>query len=224
MRIIKPSALNTATQRFLYLLPVEANNDALFGDPIAEALALDIANTYNMIVVNPAFSILPWYGDNPAQATVRQEGYLLNDIIPGVEALYPGHNTRLLCGFSKSGVGALSLILRNQASFAAAAIWDAPVNDAIYNVRPGMAEVFNTQANYDGYAIPTILPTYAASFTVLNRIYLAGYKNYQADLLVCHNSMTALGMLHTWVDVLRTSHLWSSGWLPGAVTFLNGFS
>ena len=62
--------------------------------------------------------------------SLHQEKYLLEDVLPLVEGSYPvetGPDGRLLVGFSKSGWGAWSLLLRHPGVFGKAAAWDAPL-------------------------------------------------------------------------------------------------
>ena len=78
----------------------------------------------------PTFSHLPWYADHPTDPDIRQESYLLEVVIPFIEANYPARadrRGRLLLGFSKSGWGAYSLLLRHPDVFGKAAAWDAPL-------------------------------------------------------------------------------------------------
>jgi hypothetical protein len=85
-------------------------------------------------IATPAFSTTPWFGDNPASSggpRVRQESYLTEVICPyllgGAHGLPIARNATVsLLGFSKSGWGSFSLLLRNEKTFARAALWDAP--------------------------------------------------------------------------------------------------
>jgi hypothetical protein len=80
--------------------------------------------------VAPTFSHLPWYADHPTDKEIRQETYLLRVVLPLVERTYPVQSQlegRLLIGFSKSGFGAWTLLLRHPEVFGRAAAWDAPL-------------------------------------------------------------------------------------------------
>lgn len=230
LRVIVPATPAAGPRKFLYLLPVESFNSSAFGDPITQAVALNLAGVYGMHVVVPAFSMLPWYGDHPSFPYVRQEGFLIDVIIPGIEALYPatgshpGAAKRLLCGFSKSGMGALTLILRHPTVFDAAAAWDGTCNQTVFNAQTGMSAVFATQGNFDAYALPTIMAAAAAPFTAgSTRLWLGGYSSqatWRDDMTACHLAMDANAVIHSWNDGPQRAHSWGSGWLADAAAFL----
>ena len=60
-------------------------------------------------IAAPSFSHLPWFADHPTNAKIAQESYLLQDILPRLSGRI------LLLGFSKSGNGAVTLLLRADA-------------------------------------------------------------------------------------------------------------
>ncbi|MDR3706982.1 MAG: alpha/beta hydrolase-fold protein [Capsulimonadaceae bacterium] len=148
LRIIEPSCGIDAATRFLYVLPVQPGTPLsmgsrwtmAYGDGIAAMRALDVANIYNVLVVEPGFNAVdftsndpasgpaPWYGDSPSNPQIRQESYIVRDIVPTVDAMYPSASrVRMLIGYSKSGWGAINLLLRHPDLFASAAAWDAPL-------------------------------------------------------------------------------------------------
>lgn len=230
LRVLLPKSLGSGQRRFLFVLPVEAGTQSVYGDPVATLQASGQMDALQLILVVPAFTLTPWYADHPTDPTIRQESYLVEDLVPALDALFPetsanpGPPRRLLLGFSKSGLGALSLILRHQALFDAAAMWDAPLNQTTLSSLPGMVAVFGTQSNYDSYAIPKVLPLHAADFNGAARLWLGGYSSQAAwrnDMTAAHASMTTLGMAHAWVDGPQRAHRWDSGWLGEAVTFLH---
>jgi hypothetical protein len=231
LRILLPASLGPGQRRFLYVLPVEAGTQAVYGDPVAVTQALGVLDALHLILVVPSFSQLPWYADHPTDPTLRQESYLVDDLVPAVEALVPetaqnpGPPRRLLLGFSKSGTGSLSLILRHPATFDAIAAWDAPLYKTQLSDLPGATPIFGTQANYDTYALPTALPAHAADYQgPTARLWLGGYSSQTAwrdDMIAAHAAMAALGMVHAWADGPQRPHRWDSGWLGDAVAFLD---
>lgn len=230
LRVLLPATMGQGQRRFLYMLPVEPGTDAVYGDPIDTARALGVLDALHIILVVPAFSITPWYADHPSDPMIRQESYLVEDIVPAVEELFPetptnlGPPRRLLLGFSKSGMGAISLIFRHSSMFDAAAAWDAPLNQATLSGLPGMATVFGTQANYDTYAIPSAIPQHTAEHQGMARLWLGGYSSQVAwrnDETAAHNAMAALGMAHAWEDGPQRVHRWDSGWVGTAIAFLD---
>ena len=102
---------------------------------------------------------MPWYADHPSDPEVRQESYFLKVVVPFVEQRVPGpadRDGRLLVGFSKSGWGAYSLLLRHPDHFGKAAAWDAPLMEQ-RPARFGMGPIFGTQENFEQYRITTLL-------------------------------------------------------------------
>jgi hypothetical protein len=214
-----------APLRVLYVLPVEAGLGNRYGDGLAEVRKLGLHNRYRLICVEPAFSALPWYADHPTDPNCRQESYFIQDVLPFVERTFnvPGDpNCRLLVGFSKSGWGAWSLLLRHPDIFARAAAWDAPLVETSPN-KYGMKDIFATQDNFEKYRITALL---AAAAKRLNgraaRLALHGYGGFRAQHQAAHDLMAKLQIPHDYRDGPQRKHHWSSGWLEDAVEFLAG--
>lgn len=113
----------------LYVLPVETFDGQAWGDALGQIREHDLHNRHQLICVTPTFSHTPWYADHPTDPRIRQESHFLNVVLPFVDRTYPVNPdpaSRLLLGFSKSGWGAFSLLLRHPQSFGKAAAWDAP--------------------------------------------------------------------------------------------------
>ncbi len=111
----------------LFVLPVEAAGEFYYGDGLALARALDLANRYGVIVAAPTFDTLPWYGSHVADPRIRHDAHLVHAVLPTLDACFPTTTARYLLGFSKSGFGAVSLLARFPDVFTAAASWDAPL-------------------------------------------------------------------------------------------------
>ena len=88
----------------VYILPVNEGIKTTYGHPLSEARKNNLQNKYQCIVVCPAFTILPWYGNNPNKPTVRQNQYLMDVVLPIIDKEYPtiaDSTGRYLIGFSK---------------------------------------------------------------------------------------------------------------------------
>src|SRR5581483_7601408 len=127
LRVLLPDKMDKGrTYPVIYVLPVEAGVESRYGDGLVEVKKLDLHNKLGVIFVMPTFSHLPWYADHPTRPGIRQETYFLRAVLPFVERTYPvrpGAAGRLLLGFSKSGWGAWSLLLRHPDLFGRAAAW-----------------------------------------------------------------------------------------------------
>ncbi len=206
----------------LYVLPVEAGEGKRWGDALAEVLQHDLHNRHQLICVYPTFSHLPWYADHPHDVQIRQETYLLTAVLPFVEKTYParaGRSGRLLVGFSKSGWGAFSLLLRHPDVFSRAAAWDAPLMQARPD-RFGMGPIFGTPENFAHYQITKLLRCRADDFRGEPRLIHLGYDNFRDHHLSLEALLREERIAHIFRDGPHRRHAWESGWLPEAVELL----
>ena len=132
LRILQPS--NPApgvAHNFLYVLPVAPGDDG--GLEVIQSLNLQ--NQYNLTVIEPSFSINPWYADNPLDPNLQEDTFMAMDLQPWVKANLSttGTEQHWLIGFSKSGIGAQTLILRHPDKFTLAASWDFPADMSAYD-------------------------------------------------------------------------------------------
>jgi hypothetical protein len=223
IRVLLPDRIS-ARQRYpvVYVLPVEPGRAARYGDGLLSVKANDFQNQYQAIFVEPTFAQVPWFADHPTKPLVRQETYFLQVIVPFIDRTYPTlaeTKGRLLLGFSKSGWGAWSLLLRHPELFSRAAAWDAP----LYKVRPDqfkMDQVFGTQANFEQYEIAKLLPLRAKELAGSPRLLLLGYGNFHGDHQAIHALLDRQQTAHVYRDGPQRKHEWSSGWLPEAVKLL----
>ncbi|MCA9269370.1 MAG: hypothetical protein KDA41_12905, partial [Planctomycetales bacterium] len=126
---------------------------------------------------------------------------------------------RLLVGFSKSGWGAWSLLLRHPDTFQAAAAWDAPLMQS--DTRQfGMGPIFGDEENFAAYEISRLLPERRAELASETRLALTGYGNFRAHHEKTHALLTRLEIAHHYRDGPQRRHHWESGWLPEAVALL----
>jgi hypothetical protein len=212
LRTVRPKQV---AERTLLVLPVTADISGQWGDGFYEALRLDLANRYGMNVAAPSFSDLPWYADHPENGKLAQERYLLEDILPRLSGRV------LLVGFSKSGNGAMTLLLRHPERFAAAAAWDAPLLLEAPG-KYGSGPIYGTAENFAGYYIPALLEKRAAELRGRRaRIAISGHGGFEGQVTGAHERMEALGIPHEYDNATRRQHHWSSGWLDGAVATLD---
>jgi hypothetical protein len=206
----------------VYVLPVEALDGKQYGDGLAEIKKLDLHNKYEIICVQVTFTQLPWYADHPTNPSIRQETYLLQVVLPFIEKTYPvmaRSRGRLLVGFSKSGWGAFSLLLRNTQVFGKAAAWDAPLAMTAPN-RFGMEPIFGTQENFEKYRITALLKTRAHGLGREPRLGLIGTRNFRDHHERIHEQMVQLQIPHYYVDIQQGPHTWGGGWLPDAMQWI----
>lgn len=212
VRIVAPLGAQPAS-RAIYLLPVEAGDEDVYGDGLTEAARLGLAERLDAILVAPTFSQLPWYANHPTDRAIGQERYLLEDVAPLVRSLHPAPGARAgLLGFSKSGWGAFSLLLRHPDVFVAASAWDAPLMQA----RPdcwGMAGVFGDQANFEQYRVARLIEDGASWLRPRRRLGVHGHGNFRDHMRQAHALLDSLGIPHAYWDDPWLAHRWDSGWL-----------
>jgi len=221
VEVLLPAPLETGKRYpVLYILPVERGAGGRWGSGIREARRTNVHNSCGLICVAPAFDSTPWYADHPTDPTLRHESYLLKVVLPLIEGRHPvlaRPQGRLLIGFSKSGWGAFSLLLRHPDVFGRAASWDAPMMEQAPR-KYGMAANFGTQENFEHYRI-TALVERRAGLLRQNpaRLVLMGYGNFRSQTEAMHRKMLALGIPHVYDNATERRHHWESGWFAGAV-------
>ncbi|GMW02133.1 MAG: hypothetical protein AMXMBFR84_32690 [Candidatus Hydrogenedentota bacterium] len=203
----------------LYILPVNDGIDGPWGNGVQEARRHNVHNKHRVICVSPEYDFTPWYGDHPTDPALRQEGYLLQVVIPAVEARHPvvaGKDGRLLIGFSKSGFGALTVLLRHLDVIGKAAVWDAPLTSP--RILPGeehMLRVFVTDENYTAYYIPGLIDEHAKVLRANpDRIVLGNNGGMSKDVRAVHEQLDSLSITHAYLEDDRREHDWRSGWFP----------
>ncbi|MEZ5361121.1 MAG: alpha/beta hydrolase-fold protein [Bryobacterales bacterium] len=224
VRVVTPDRLEPGRRYpVLYLLPVEAELGARWGDPLAEALRDDLANKFGVIVALPTFSDLPWFADHPTDPHLRQEAYFLEDVVPLVDREYStlaSAEGRYLAGFSKSGWGAWSLLLRHPDLFARAAAWDAPLMETTPE-KYGMGPIFGTQENFERYQITRLVRRRAELLQGSSRLVLTGYyEGFRRQHVAMHELLEGLAIPHVYRDGPKRAHHWESGWLGETVELL----
>ncbi|MFO0821666.1 MAG: alpha/beta hydrolase-fold protein [Gemmataceae bacterium] len=223
IRVLLPEKLDKEKRYpVVYVLPVEAKSESRFGDGLAEVKKLDLANKHKAIFVAPTFSHLPWYADHPTKPEIRQETYFLKVVLPHIEKTYPVKAEaagRLLLGFSKSGWGAFSLLLRNPTTFGKAVSWDSPLMmDA--PGKYGSGDIFSTAENFAGYRVSKLLEAQGPKLGKEPRLILLGYGNFQAEVQQAHALMEKAKVPHVYRDGPSRKHDWHSGWVTEAAEVL----
>lgn len=223
IRVLLPDEMREGqSYRVLYVLPVEARDEDRYGNGLSEVQQHDLHNEHHLICVAPTFSQLPWYADHPTDKTIRQESYLLQEVLPLIEREYPvveGAGGRLLVGFSKSGWGAWSLLLRHPDVFSKAAAWDAPL---MMNTpgRYGSGPIFGTAENFAKYEVQSLLRTQGSTLGDQPRLILTGYDAFREHHLLTHQLLNDLDVPHVDRDGPHRKHTWHSGWLAESVDLL----
>lgn len=207
----------------IYVLPVEAARGTRWGDGLLEVKRQQLHDRCGAIFVAPTFSSVPWYADHPSDPQVRQETYFTSVVVPFIDETYPTQanaDGRLLLGFSKSGWGAWSLLLRHPAVFGRAAAWDAPLMMS-WPSGYGSSEIFGTRENFQQYEVQRLLRSRIADLQSWRRLVLTGYGGpFRLHHQQTHEVLLQLGIPHDYRDGPERSHHWESGWVTETVELL----
>lgn len=211
--------------RVLYVLPVETGRSGHYGDGMKEIRKLNIHNKHDVICVYPTFDTLPWYANHFHNERRWHAAYIKDVVVPLIDKHYPTLNEpkgRLLLGYSKSGWGAFSLLLRHPEVFGAAAAWDSPFSYTDYTQWPkGWTDPFGSEERFKQHCPMLQLESRAKDFKDgPPRFVLLGSANFKNDTKRMHEKMTALGIPHIHDDTLNVKHDWHSGWVGPAVEYL----
>ncbi|MBA4018442.1 MAG: hypothetical protein C0483_14845 [Pirellula sp.] len=211
----------------VYVLPVGPGLDRQFGDGLVTAKSLGLQRSYDVIMVAPSFSDMPWYADNAHDPSIAQESYFRNVVVPFIETQFhtvAGPEGRLLLGFSKSGYGAVSMLLRNPEFFGGAVSWDGPL--AMSDPGSGYAflNILGTRQNFSAnYQITNLINTRAAYFAGQPpRLAILGNANsqYLNDSRVVSDALSRAGIASTFTITPPRAHVWAGGWMGDAMQAL----
>jgi enterochelin esterase-like enzyme len=214
--------------KVLYILPV---NKAPSASGVIEARKLGLANKYDIICVGPDYSTVPWYGDNPGNPKVRYLSYVPEVIVPFIDKTYPTvakAEGRMLMGFSKSGIGVLTLLARYPEMFGRAGAWDTPLmldetkEDWFYGSKEKFLGYYGTEENFKAnYILPSLWKENAATLkSQPARVAIVGYGDFKEDTAAAHKLLDELGIPHYYDNAIGREHDWSSGWMETMVTAL----
>jgi S-formylglutathione hydrolase FrmB len=226
MRVLAPThpAAGVA-HNFIIVLPVQPGLNNSFGDGLNTLQALDAQDQYNLTIIEPTFSIDPWYADSSTDPNVQYESFMTQELVPWINQnlATTGKEQIWLIGFSKSGIGGQDLILKHPSLFALAASWDFPADmssDSEFGAdsEAGYGADANFQANYE--LSQAFVHAHSAPFQSSNRIWIGGYSLYQADDTDYDALLTSQGIAHTTEVPQGVAHTWDSGWVPLALAAL----
>lgn len=224
VRVLLPQE-QTKSERFpaVYFLPVEKQQEVRWGDPVAEVRQQKIADRYRVVCVFPTFAELPWYADHPTDSRRQHESYFLKDVVDWVDRTQPvkaDADSRWLAGFSKSGWGAWTLLLRHPDLFGKAAAFDAPM---MMNApgKYGSGPLFGTPENFRRYQVTELLLQSAAVREVRPRLGLIGRGNFDSEHQQLQQFAQQQQIPLYVLDDRKREHSWSSGWLIPAMDWLS---
>ena len=207
--------------RVLYVLPVGKGFRKRFGYGLGVLKQMNAHNRYNLIIVQMGFEKEPWFGDHATNPKVRQASHVKDFVVPFIEKKYSTLGTpegRLLFGFSKSGWGAFSLILKYPEFFGYAAAWDAPITFTKFHY--GMKNVYGTDDQLANYRPDLLIPKQKRFFEKKPRLALTGKKLWGKETEQTHELLDKLGLKHHYDNTLEFPHRWDKSWMEPTLSAL----
>ncbi len=231
IRVLLPDTYTSNKQyRVLYVLPVGAGGAAKPAKDLNVLKEMNAHNAYDLIIVALTFEKIPWFGDHPTEPKTRQASYVMEWVVPFVESHYSTLRSaegRLLFGFSKSGWGAFSLILRNPDFFGYAAAWDAPMMLADFHY--GMDGIFGNLEQLAAYRPDLLVVKQKGTFQSRTRLVFAG-ENKWGNLVPSpaggthttdfHRLLQREQVKHVFLGDLDAPHAWSKDWMAPTLAAL----
>jgi enterochelin esterase-like enzyme len=223
IRVLLPTGFDaTKSYPVVYALPVLAGEANNYGDGLVTIRNLGLQTTKEAIFVGPTFSDKPWYADNATNPQVWQETYFRSVVVPFIDHRYSTLATaegRLLLGFSKSGVGAFTMLLRHPDEFGRAFAFDSPLNLSSPNFDQ-YNQILGTTQNYENYRVTTLLQQRADLLKLSPpRLFMTGYYfSFTFDMeSQIHRLLEGLQIPHYYDPGYYRPHNWNSGWVAQAV-------
>jgi hypothetical protein len=224
IRVLLPDGYRKDSQyRVLYVLPVNKGFTQKFGYGLGTLKEMNAHNRYNLIIVQMGFEREPWFGDHVTDPKVRQASYVKDFVVPFIEKKYAAMKSRegrLLFGFSKSGWGAFSLILKYPEYFGYAAAWDSPL--LLKDFHFGMESVYGTSEQLSLYRPDLLIPMQKAFFEKEIRLVLTGENfwgkmiptsNGGSHTVETHKLLGQQGLKHYYDNTLEFPHRWDKRWM-----------
>ena len=120
-----------------------------------------------------------------------------------------------MIGYSKAGLGAISVLLRHPDVFGRAGSWDGIL---IMDNRP---EFYGSKEHFAEYYLPNLLHQHAAMFANNPpRMAITGYGDLKRANDDAHALMEKLGIPHYFDNSVKRRHEWTSGWVLPLVEVL----
>lgn len=210
----------------LYVLPVDSSPKERWGHGLEEARKLDVANKFGVICVYPIIeSGIPWYGNHATEKGNRQDDFMVRTLVPSIDARYPTRRekeSRWLFGFSKSGWGAYTLLMRNKETFGYAAAWDTPFmfdgDNSGKDWGPlGLSGNFGTREAMKPNVPTQLALANAAWLKQRNRLVLGVGIDWGEQCRQMHQLLEANAIPHVYRPDLLVKHEWRSGWFAPMV-------
>lgn len=210
--------LNTGNElNIVFVLPVKESKTFSFGDPlklIKDNLTNSNSIKDNVIFVQPVFTTVPWFANHPTDLSIQQEKDTINFInfIKNKYSNFPSFKSVLL-GFSKSGWGSFSLLMKDSSLADYLFAWDAPLGLSQLTFGLEMEPVFVDDTYFDTYDLSTRLPNEFTSLENKN-IYIGGYQLFETESTAFTDLLPSYtGISFNLDESMEFPHQWDIDWM-----------
>lgn len=225
VEVLVPSDLAPGkTYPVVYFLPVNAGTKGPWGHPLEEMRRMGLADRYQVICVTPSFPLLPWYGNNPDNPSVRQTDHLVKAVVPFVESHYPVSGTNHLIGFSKSAIGAIGIALEHPEKFSGVAVfenWYGEPDERQWESW-GFKECHGTREAYDFWDPSHVIARHSVELSQapLRITVIGGGPGPRSGVEQLMDQLRQKNIPHLEIWDRSMGHRWDSGWIPLAMASL----
>lgn len=186
------------------------------GNGLLVAKQAGIHNEYGCILVSNTWKSMPWYGTKD-DGSRRYDTHIRWNVLALLDQKYDtlaGRENRLFIGYSKSGWGALSMLLRGPTYFGYAAAWDAPWEMTFGSW--GSGDAFGTEARFAAYDPKQIVAENVAAVDDRERIWISAgttFLDHHAPMVA---RLAGLGVPHRARFLPAAEHHWDAAWVTPA--------
>jgi hypothetical protein len=212
-RIVNTEIEKDTIIKLIFVLPVEKTKNFKYGSGIDECKKLIDRNiiSNNIVFVQPDYDIIPWYGSHPTDEDNNQLKYTI-ELIKLIRLKYNHNLTKIyLLGFSKSGFGAMNLIIKHPELIDGIMIWDAPLSTE-WNEKWGMQYSFGTKENFmNNY----YLMRDNIELEVLKNklIIIGGFDLFENQTKEFQSRLDKYGINYICDNNIRFKHEWNKDWI-----------
>ncbi len=225
IRIVGTEITDDSILNLVFVLPVEENKkDYKYGIGIDECQKLIDCKlvSKNVVFIQPDYIRIPWYGNHISNKKIRQLDYTL-EVIKYMKAKYSNLDKKIkvfLLGFSKSGWGAMNILISHANLIDGILIWDAPLS--IRGIEKyGMQQIFGSEDNFNKDYF--LLRENGIRHEELNNkiIIIGGYDYFEDSTNEFLDLLDKNRIEYLYDNSLRYPHKWDKNWIYKLLMYCN---
>ena len=209
----------------VFVLPVEESKKYYrYGIGIDECKKL-IDSSFiadNVVFIQPDYVRIPWYGNHVSNKEIWQLDYTI-EVIKNAKTKYSNSdkNVRVfLVGFSKSGWGAMNILMSHSYLIDGVLIWDAPLSARRID-KWGMQQIFGDQ-DYFNRNYYLLRENGINTEELKNKkIVIGGYANFEDSSTEFLDLLDKNEIQYFHDSTLNYPHKWDKNWVYELLTYCN---